>query len=208
MKLLVFSIRMLFLLLFTFLIFKGNMMIWLGLFIVSTILAVFFGRIYCGYICPMNTLMEPTQWLSKKLKIQSDNVPKWLASEKLSLVVLIVSVLSVIIFKKIFSANIPILPILLIISLAMTLRFKPAIFHNNICPFGFLQKLSGRFSLFSKTVISHKCVGCKLCEKECPSNAIEVSKEDKKAVINTAYCYQCGNCSQVCAKSAIVYRKK
>lgn len=206
--LLVFSVRVLFLLLFTFLVFTGNIMGWLGLFVVSIVLAVFFGRIYCGYICPMNTFMEPTEWLSKKLKIQSDSVPKWLNSEKISLVVLIASVLSVILFKRIFYINIPILPILLIISVVMTLRFKPDIFHNKICPFGLLQKLFGKYALFSKTVISDKCVGCKLCENVCPSKAIEVSKANKKAIINTAYCYQCINCAVVCPKSAIVYRKK
>lgn len=208
MKLLVYSVRVLFLVLFFFLIFTGKMVIWLGLFVVTIGLAVVFGRIYCGYICPMNTLMEPTEWFSKKLKIQSDSVPKWLNSEKISLIVLIFSVLSLILFKKIFSINIPLLAIILIISVIMTLRFKPEIFHNKICPFGLLQKLFGKHALFSKTIISDKCVGCKLCENVCPSKAIEVSKENKKAIINTAYCHQCINCTLVCSKSAIVYRKK
>ena len=51
------------------------------------------------------------------------------------------------------------------------------------------------------------CVGCKLCEKACPSNAIVVSSEDKKAVINTALCHQCIKCQQVCPKDAIHYSK-
>ena len=115
MKQLSIGIRGIFLLLFIVLIFTGNMMLWFGLFVASMILAVFFGRIYCGYVCPMNTLMEPTQWFSKKLKLQSNNIPKWLYSDKISLIVLIICVLTMIIFKKLFSMNVPILLILLIV---------------------------------------------------------------------------------------------
>ena len=38
--------------------------------------ALIFGRVYCGYVCPMNTLMFPVEWLSKKMKLQTS--PKWL----------------------------------------------------------------------------------------------------------------------------------
>ncbi|NLJ94805.1 MAG: 4Fe-4S binding protein [Clostridiaceae bacterium] len=43
------------------------MMVWLILYGLSLLAALFFGRLYCGYLCPMNTLMQPTARLSKKL---------------------------------------------------------------------------------------------------------------------------------------------
>ena len=48
MKWLVTIIRVLFLGLFIFLIVTGNMLLWLALFAVSLIAALFFGRVYCG----------------------------------------------------------------------------------------------------------------------------------------------------------------
>ena len=92
MKYLIATVRILFLGLFLFLIIMGKPMLWLGVFAISLIAALFFGRVYCGYICPMNTLMIPTESLSKKLKIQTDKTPDWLKSTKFSVIALIASV--------------------------------------------------------------------------------------------------------------------
>ena len=71
-------IRILFLALFLLLLANGKVMLWLVLFAISLVAALIFGRVYCGYVCPMNTLMIPTEWLSKKLNLQTSATPKWL----------------------------------------------------------------------------------------------------------------------------------
>lgn len=51
-----------------------------------------------------------------------------------------------------------------------------------------------------------KCVGCKLCMRNCPSNAIEIVKvEDKvfKAIVMMDKCIFCGQCVDSCNKSAL-----
>lgn len=45
-----------------------------------------------------------------------------------------------------------------------------------------------------------KCVGCKICEKNCPVDAVKV--EDRKAVVKEN-CVQCGVCIKVCKFSAM-----
>lgn len=200
-------IRILFLALFVFLVANGKMMLWLAIYGASLLLALLFGRIYCGYVCPMNTLMIPTELISKKLNLQTDNSPKWLDSVKFSWFALLASVLVMILSKKILKINLPILLLWLFASVAITLRYKPHIFHNLICPFGPLQKAFGKFALFSEKVNKEDCIGCKLCEGVCPSKAVEVSPIDKKAEINTALCLQCTNCQQICPKDAINYSK-
>lgn len=200
-------IRIFFLALFLFLLVNGKVMLWLALFGVSLLVALIFGRVYCGYVCPMNTLMIPTDWLSKKLKIQMAGTPKWLENGYFAWITLVISIVVMLLSKKILHINLPILPFWLIISILVTLRYKPEVFHNRICPFGALQKIFGRFARLSEKVNMDACVGCKLCEKACPSNAIIVSPEDEKAVINTALCLQCKTCRQVCPKDAIHYGK-
>ena len=200
-------IRILFLALFLFLLVNGKVLLWLALFAVSLIAALIFGRVYCGYVCPMNTLMIPIEWLSKKLKLQTANAPKWLKNGYFTWITLGISVAVMLLSKRLLHIDLPILPFWLVMSILITLRYKPAVFHNLICPFGALQRTFGRFARLSEKVDKDACVGCKLCEKACPSNAIVVSSEDKKAAINIALCHQCSNCSQVCPKDAIHYSK-
>ena len=207
MKYLSTGVRVLFLALFLFLLANGKVVIWLVLFGVSLIAALIFGRIYCGYACPMNTLMIPVEWLSKKLKFQTTNTPKWLKSGYFTWISLVVSIVAMMVSKKVLHRDLPVLPFWVVLSVLVTLRYKPEVFHNLICPFGALQKVFGRFAKISEKVDRDACIGCKKCEKVCPSSAILVSNEDKKAFITTALCHQCTNCEQVCPTHAIRYRK-
>ena len=201
------AIRILFLALFIFLLANGKVVLWLALFAISLIAALIFGRVYCGYVCPMNTLMGPAEWLSKKLKLQTEDAPKWLKNGYFTWITLGISIAVMLLSKRLLHLDLPVLPFWLVMSILITLRYKPAVFHNLICPFGALQRTFGRFARLSEKVDKDACIGCKLCEKACPSNAIVVSSEDKKAVINTALCHQCTNCRQVCPKEAIHYSK-
>jgi ferredoxin-type protein NapH len=191
MKFIINAIRILFFALFIFLLLNGKMMLWLALYAVSLLVALLFGRVYCGYVCPMNTLMIQTERLSKKLNLQTDKSPKWLGSGKFAWFALVGSVVIMLLAQKLLHKNIPILLIWLAVSVLITLRYKPAVFHNLICPFGPLQKVFGRFAKFSEKVNKESCIGCKLCEKVCPSEAIEVKSTDKKAEIEASICLQC-----------------
>ena len=208
MKYIINIIRILFLALFLLLFIKGKAMLWFALFAVSLVVAVVFGRLYCGYICPMNTLMIPTQWLSKKLKIQTSKTPKWLKNGYFAWITLVGSIAIMLVSKKALGINLPILPFWIVLAVLVTLRYKPAVFHNLLCPFGALQRVFGRFAILSERVDKDACIGCKLCEGVCPSNAILVAQDDKKAVVNATLCHQCTNCSQVCPTNAIHYKTK
>lgn len=200
-------VRILFLALFLMLLFTGNVMLWLMLFVISLFAALLFGRIYCGYACPMNTLMLPVEWLSKKLKIQTKSTPKWLKNGYFTWIALVVSIAVMLLSKRLFHMDLPVLPFWLTVSVIVTLRYRPAVFHNLICPFGALQRTFGRFSRVSKSVEHKACIGCKLCEKVCLSDAIKVLDGKNKAVINRTLCHQCTNCQEICPKAAIHYTR-
>lgn len=200
-------IRLLFLVLFLLIVASGKMMLWLILFAVSLAVATVFGRVYCGYACPMNTLMIPTEWVSRKFRLQTTKTPKWLKNGYFQWVTLAISLAAFLLLKRIMNMNFPILPFWLILSVLITIRYRPTVFHNLICPFGVLQGVFGRFARLSKKVDGTACIGCGLCVKSCPSNAITVAGEVGKAAIDGSLCHQCTNCREVCPKDAIRYQK-
>jgi len=199
-------IRLAFLALFVILIAQGKMVLWLALFAISLLVELVFGRLYCGYFCPMNTVMIPTDWMARKLKIQNQTAPAWLNSGRYAWAMLGLSAAAMLLARRLGGINLPILPILLIVAILVTLRYHPSVFHNLLCPFGAIQKLFAKAPFLSHRVRPADCTGCRKCEKVCPSKAIRV-EADRKAHISDPLCLQCPNCAQICPKSAISYGK-
>ncbi|EKD26901.1 MAG: hypothetical protein ACD_79C00972G0007 [uncultured bacterium] len=52
------------------------------------------------------------------------------------------------------------------------------------------------------------CIFCGICQKKCPTQAINVVKADKKWSINRLRCITCNACVDVCPKKCLVMGNK
>ena len=79
---------------------------------------------------------------------------------------------------------------------------------NLLCPVGTMCSLMhvlGQLVLgaFGMQVDKKLCVGCGLCSKKCPMQAVSITQG--KAQINRHHCIVCGQCRQACPRKAIAY---
>ncbi|MDY2637979.1 MAG: 4Fe-4S binding protein [Phascolarctobacterium sp.] len=79
---------------------------------------------------------------------------------------------------------------------------------NLLCPVGTMCSLMhvlGQLvpGAFGMQVDQNQCVGCGLCSKKCPMQAVAITQG--KAQINRHHCIVCGQCRQVCPRKAITY---
>ncbi len=201
-------VRILSLLLFLFVMFRNISVIWIVLYGLTLIAALFFGRFFCGWICPINTCMIATDKIAKKHKLQQRKTPSWISSGWFSWLLFVAFIAFVVTSKVLEKQLLPIPLYFAGIAIILTFFFLPEVFHNAICPFGTLQRLFGRAALFSRRVASKKCTGCKTCVSVCPPKAISMDPVNHKASIDVALCHQCFECESACPTQAIEYRKK
>ena len=199
------TIRLLFFLVFLILLITQRFQLWLIIYLTGVVLSLFFGRIYCGYVCPMNTVMRHTQRVSRKIGLQRKSYPSWLESTRLPYLVLIISAASMIIGMRILQRNIPVLLILFLLSNIVTLLVSSQVWHNGLCPYSILLRLAATFSKRSRKVDLKTCVGCGKCLSVCPAGAISTIEGSKKVHIDRTRCHQCEACTAVCPTKAISY---
>lgn len=61
------------------------------------------------------------------------------------------------------------------------------------------------------TFHAEKCIGCQMCVRDCPANAIKIIKVGDKrfeCVIDKAKCIYCGQCVDSCMKKALEVTKE
>lgn len=181
--------------------------------------ALFMGRFFCGFICPIGAIQDFFKFIGKKLKIIEIKLPKakYFNPELVKYIVLITAmVLSILGLGNILSPFSPwlaylnlfmgfnlqfntiILTFIILISL-----FIKRVFCRCLCPLGAFQSLIyavGPFKV-SKTC---SCNNCSNCFKNCPVDIINLDD-----LIVSPECVSCSECtSSKCIKGNEGYTYK
>ena len=177
-----------------------------------------FGRIFCGYACPLGAFQELVSKINFKSDVRSQRKNKFhldfgtrLTSKvrwiSVGLLFFLATVFSLSIlpninpfsgfyyFSSFETAFIIPLFVLGLVGIASIFLYRP--WCRFLCPFGagsgFLAKNSA-----IKYLRTENCTDCGLCEKVCPTQ--EAAVDSKKGE-----CYYCNRCVEICPHDAITF---
>ncbi|MHA1490321.1 MAG: 4Fe-4S binding protein [Promethearchaeota archaeon] len=191
------------------------------IFLILLLITVFvFGRLFCGFACPLGAIQELASKLKFKANIKEQKSVKYKIdiSHKSATIIRWIFFLVLIIFTIIWSISLlqiinpfmgfqvfmnPVFPLLLIPLISLSTIFISSFFIYRpwcrlFCPFGAVSSLVSRFSR-GKYVRTDACTDCGLCEQICPTHQAE--RESKKDE-----CYYCNRCVEICPVKAIKFK--
>jgi len=199
--------------------------------IVLAVMAILLGRVFCGWICPVNTLLE---YIDRAL--YSKVARRIKKKHKLSLGQRVFSrqymyyalggslLLSLLTRVPAFCLVCPVgglcrsvlfglgpeflfIPILVVLEAVVSRR----IWCRYLCPLGALHSLLARVGLAARLspfqvriVKAAECRECYICQRDCPMGIeIEGYLKEQKEAITANNCTKCGVCVDICPTGAL-----
>lgn len=187
---------------FILLILMNKMQLWMVIFGISLLLSTYYGRFYCGYICPINAGMELIDDNANATRRVRKEVPKFFKHKAVRYIILgLFLMLMAFTFKT--AKRLPILPILFVSGIVLAIFYKPEFFHRYLCPYGSLLSLFSKYNKKTYKVYNEDCIKCGRCVSVCPADAfIWESREDYPVIISNE-CLQCKRCVATCPTQTI-----
>lgn len=170
------------------------------------VLALLFGRAFCGYVCPIGAVQELIQHLpTKKIRIGNKTIPflfrlAFLGAFLIAALLFSVGLLKYLGVRDFFHLDATSALFYVFISLLILSTFVYRPFCRFMCPYGVLLSLAAIRSRF-KLQRNDECTECGECEVICPTN--EAGRLDSKQD-----CYLCNRCRDACPTAAIHYVKR
>lgn len=190
------------------------------LMILGLLLAVLFGPVFCGWVCPLGTFQEWVSRIGKAIfkrrynhfiPAKVDRWLRWLRYLVLAWVIYMTAATGKLIFADVdpyfalfnlWSSELAIGGVIVLIS---TILFSLVIerpFCKYACPYGAFLGISNLFRVFSIRRKEETCLKCNLCSNTCPMNILVM--QAKK--VRDHQCISCLECTSeaVCPAAATV----
>ena len=178
--------------------------------IAALILILLFGRIFCGFLCPLGLFQDAVWKATEKL-----HLPKLSRSEKfmkvmnlfnrIFLVFFLCGILSLTVILAFFpeilrGVRIPLFVLFIVASVMLVLNSFARRLFCNVCPIGSFIGLFERFSVIKRRKDSASCTMCGACYEACPMRIKSTYTETEKADISSSRCLYCGECVKKCPR--------
>jgi ferredoxin-type protein NapH len=194
----------------------------IGVAIVVLFYVLVGGRVYCSWVCPVNMVTDLASWLRRKLGLRggsqlSRNARYWMLV--LTLVLPLVSA-GGIVWELLNPVSMLFRGIVFGIGAGWLLIAGLFLFDlliskdgwcGHLCPVGAFYNLLGRKSLLRVNAAKRSaCNDCMECFVICPEPhvikpALKGTRPDKRPVILSSDCTNCGRCIDICAKDVFSF---
>ena len=203
------TVQIVFLLVFTFLLVKaifGRVLgSWVPLLIVSlttAILTVILGRVWCGWVCPMGTVLYWTRFKGAARRGPLLSSRRWAVKYVLLFLILVAAILGLVRPARDWVGNNPFtsgILIILVLAAGVGLNLVADLFWcRYLCPMGAAVALLSRSAPMRRVVRPH-CNDCSVCVTACPMDAID----PRRGFVNDpGGCTVCVDCLPACTSSS------
>lgn len=190
----------------------------IGAFIIFLFYAIIGGRVFCGWVCPVNMITD----LAGKIRtlfnldtvFQSREIQKgtryWIAA----LSIVLSAILSVTAFEWISPIGALHRGIIygfgfgwafvLIVFLIDLFALKNG-FCGHLCPLGGFYGMIGRYGFLRIGYDMTKCTSCQKCTDICPEEQVLHMVDNQSGAVLSGECINCGRCIEVCDDNALSF---
>lgn len=179
------------------------------LMIIMFIMAIGFGPLFCGWICPFGTFQEWVHKIGKKIfkksynniiPIKIDKYLRYLRYIVLFWVIYVTGVSGKIVFQDVdpyyalfnfWSGEVAISGIIMLFIIIILGIIIERPWCKYMCPYGAVLGITNFFRIFKIIRREDSCISCKLCDKACPMD-IKVSKNK---IVKNHQCISCMRCT-------------
>jgi len=172
------------------------------------LLALLFGPVFCGWVCPFGAFQEWLGKIGKRLfkkrynhfiPPKVDRVLRYLRYGVLVWVLTVTAVSGALLFAnldpyhalfKFWTGTVALPALILLVVITIGSFFVERPWCKYACPYGALLGLFNKIRIFKICRNSETCVSCQKCSRSCPMN-IDVCRDETVTSLSCISCYEC-----------------
>lgn len=187
-----------------------------GALIALLFYALFAGRAFCAWVCPVNIITDFAAFIRRRLDYHTSkiNLSKNTRYYILALSLLLSFILATpafesisyigIIQRGVIFGTISWIMVAFIIFVVDTF-LSPKAVCSHLCPLGAFYSLIGRFAFLKIKYDFNKCSKCLQCLNICPEKQVLSMITKESGVVKSGECIRCGRCIEVCNDNALTF---